>query len=107
MLRGWLQVAVPFLLPFALYFAYLAIRSSRAAANGAAANDADGSGGEGGAAAGAAGLPWLTMTVIGLALAAGVLFYTAITSGGRPGDAYVPARVEDGRRVPAEFQPRP
>ncbi|MCC7427318.1 MAG: hypothetical protein IT557_10455 [Alphaproteobacteria bacterium] len=106
MWRAWLEVAVPFLLPFALYFAYLAIRSQQAQGNGAAANDIGDGAGNGGAAAAASGPPWLLMTVIGLALAAGVLFYTAFTGGGRPGDAYVPTRVEDGRRVPAEFQPR-
>jgi hypothetical protein len=49
--------------------------------------------------------PWHWLAVAGAALVAAVLGVTALTGGGRPGEVYAPARIEDGRVVPGETKP--
>jgi len=119
MIRAWLEVLVPFLLPFAAYFAYLSVMRGRAPAQGGAVpgGDVDDEPGESKAGDGVAAAggddaaaptrepPWLLLTAIGLVLVGAILFWTALTSGAGPDMAYQPGHFEDGHYIPPRFVP--
>lgn len=48
--------------------------------------------------------PWFWLTIAGFGVLVVVLAITAATGGGKPGQEYIPPRMEDGRIVPGEFR---
>ena len=83
MLRVWLQVLVPFLAPFAVYFVWrLLVTRERAFLERT---------------------PWYVLTLAGLALAAASVASLAFITGAPPDVIYVPPHMEDGQVVPGRF----
>ena len=81
MLRILFQYLLPLLLPFLLYLSYVAL--SRGRTPGWLAD-----------------APWAALTAAGVALMVVGLVTWTLTTGGDPGERYVPARIEDGRVIP-------
>lgn len=81
MLRLVLQYLLPLLLPFLVYFAYVAIARGRTPGRLQEA-------------------PWLALGVAGLVLVAASLVTWSLLSGAPPEEVYLPPRFEDGRVVP-------
>lgn len=85
MLRAWLQVLVPFLAPFAVYFVWrLLVTRERALLERT---------------------PWYVLTLVGLALAAVSLASLAFITGAPPDVTYEPPHMQDGQVVPGRFVP--
>ena len=85
MTRILLQVALPILLPFALYFGYVYVmRRSGARAP--------------------IKLPWPWLLGTGVALAALVVAALTLLGGAEPGALYVPPQTEDGKIIPGHFE---
>lgn len=85
-MRGIIQGILLFLIPFALYFAWLLLMRRLGP-----------DGGEGGRAIAWRDAPWLVLTLAGVVLLAGGLLWFAEQRAMRPGEPYQPARLEDGR----------
>ena len=83
MLRLLLQYLLPLLLPFLAWLLYARL------AHRAGLEDA----------------PWLGLASAGVGLLAVSLVTWGLLSGSEPGEAYLPARVEDGRLVPGRTEP--
>jgi len=79
-MRGFLQALIPFLIPFAAYFAWGWISRRENLLRGNV-------------------VPWIALSFAGLVLAAGVLFLFAETSALDEDGVYRPARIEDGRII--------
>jgi len=93
MIRAFLTIILPLLLPTALYLLW-AIAMRRAEAVGL--SDL------------LRGLPWLWLGAAGLALLAGVLVLVAFGFGRSDDTAhYVPPRTVDGKIVPGHVEPVP
>jgi hypothetical protein len=90
MLREFLTLVVPLLLPTAFYLIWL--RAMRWA--------------EPGRGASWEGPPWVWLAASGVALAALVLFVVTVHFGTATPGIYVPAHVENGRIVPGRIVPR-
>lgn len=89
MIRVAFEIIVLFLLPTLVYLAYAFL--ARADKPGASIWD---------------GLPVLWLIAAGSALAFTVLIVFGDTSsGGRPGQIYMPPEVKDGKIVPGHFKP--
>jgi hypothetical protein len=89
MLREFLTLVVPLLLPTALYLVWLrAMRWSEA----------------GGAVAWHK-LPWVWLALTGVVLTALVLFVVTVGFGTTVRGTYVPPHVENGRIVPGHIEP--
>lgn len=85
-MRGIVQGILLFLIPFALYFAWLFLMRRV------------GPDGNGGARVVAwRDVPWLMLTVTGVVVLAVGLLWFAEQRAMRPGEPYQPARLEDGR----------
>ena len=84
MVRVLLEVVLPFLAPFLLFFAY------RWAASHGVALDAR--------------QPWYLLVVCGLVLVCLSLISTALLDRGPPDAVYVPSHLEGGRIVPGELR---
>lgn len=86
MARVLLEVVLPFLAPFLLFFLYLLLvtRGRRRLER----------------------VPWFVLVICGLALACLGLVAPAFLGGHPPGGEYVPPHVENGRIVPAETRQR-
>jgi hypothetical protein len=87
--RVFLTVVLPLLAPLALYVAYVLLverRRARAAEDGPPP-------------AWWVAAPWPLLVAAGVGCAAAVAVTLALTGGQEPGDAYRPARMEDGRVV--------
>lgn len=94
-MRILLTVVLPLVLPTLVYIAYVALveaRRVRAAE-------------EGRPAPWWATAPWPWLVGIGVLLLGASLGSMALTGGGRPGEVYVPAHMEDGRLVPPSSKP--
>ena len=93
MIRAFLTVILPLLLPTALYLLWaFAMRRAEAAGVGDLLRD----------------LPWVWLAAAGLALLAAVLVLAALGFGGSADTAhYVPPRAVDGRIVPGHVEPAP
>jgi hypothetical protein len=85
MLRAWLQVALPFVAPFAVYFVWrlLVVRRPDFLER----------------------TPWYLLTLAGVALAAASLVSLAFLTGSPPEGVYVPPHMKDGEIVPGRFAP--
>ena len=85
-MRIFLQVVLPFLLPFVAFAVHrlLVTRGRRFLENA----------------------PWYRLTVLGLALACISLAALAFVGGVKPGGVYVPSRIEGGRIVPGTVERR-
>ena len=81
MLRVLLHYLLPLILPFAAYFAYVALARGRVGPW-------------------LERTPWLILTASGVALLAASLVTWGLTSGDPAGGIYLPPRLEDGRIVP-------
>jgi hypothetical protein len=90
MIRVVLEIIVLFLLPTAVYLAYAFL----AREEGATSRLWDGA-------------PVVWLIAAGAALAFTVLIAFGDTSGGRPGEIYVPPEVKDGKIIPGHFKPAP
>lgn len=90
MIRVVLEIIVLFLLPTAAYLAYAFLSREE----GSASSIWDG-----------APVVWLIAAGAGLAFT--VLIAFGDTSGGRPGEIYVPPEMKDGKIVPGHFKPAP
>jgi hypothetical protein len=86
MLRKLLTIALPLVLPFVLYWAYLSLARRRAGA---------------GAAPGWQDAPWIWMAGAGVVLMIAALAAFGLTSGVEPGTKLVPPTFDDGRIVPS------
>lgn len=85
MLRIFLQMVLPFLAPFILFFAYRLV-----AARGASF---------------ASGSPWYLLTIMGLVLVCLSMVMATLVGRGAPDAVYQPSRIENGRIVPGELRP--
>ncbi len=85
-MRGVVQGILLFLIPFALYFAWLFLMRRVGPDNG-----------EGQPAIAWRDAPWLLLTVAGVIVLAVGLLWFAEQRAMQPGERYVPARLEDGR----------
>jgi phosphoglycerol transferase MdoB-like AlkP superfamily enzyme len=93
MIRAFLTIILPLLLPTALYLLW-AMTMRRAEAAGVVEI--------------LRGLPWLWLGVAGLALLAGVLVLVALGFGRSADTArYVPPRTVNGKIVPGHIEPAP
>lgn len=85
MVRILVEVVLPFLAPFLVFFGYrLLVTRGRGLLERT---------------------PWYVLITCGLALACLSLVSLAFTGGAEPGGAYRPARIEGGRIVPGEVVP--
>jgi len=89
MLREFLTLVVPLLLPTALYLLW--VRAARWP--------------EAGGAAAWRKLPWVWLAVTGVALTALVLFVVTVGFGTATPGVYVPPRVENGEILPGHVEP--
>lgn len=85
-MRGAIQGILLFLIPFALYFGWLFLMR-RAGPDG----------GEEGRSLEWRDAPWLVLTLAGVAVLVVGLLWFAERHAMKPGERYVPARLEDGR----------
>lgn len=90
MIRIALEIIVLFLLPTAAYLAYAFL--TRDADSKSSIWD---------------GAPIAWLIAAGAALAFTVLIAFGDTSGGRPGEIYVPPEMKDGKIIPGHFKPAP
>ncbi len=93
MLRIFISYIVPFLLPMAGYAAWIWYRGVHAERHGGEAPSFE----QG---------PWPLMLFLGALLTLGILAFGALTTGGEPGDIYVPPHPENGKMVPGQTKPR-
>jgi len=93
MLRILYSYVVPFLLPAAVYAAWVWYRVRYVARHGGEAPKLE----QG---------PWPLLLFLGAVLAFGMLALTALTQGGSPDATYVPPRLENGRIVPGHLEPK-
>jgi hypothetical protein len=93
MIRAFLTVILPLLLPTALYLLWaVAMRRAEAAGVGELLR----------------GLPWVWLSAAGFALLTAVLIMAALGFGRNADPAhYVPPHTEDGRIVPGHVEPGP
>lgn len=89
MTRFLVQVLLPLLLPVLIFLVW-AWLSSRSQDKGSLVAKVQNG-------------PWFWLIVAGFVLMLGAVTYTALTSGGEPGETYTPPRLEDGRVVPGRF----
>ncbi len=86
MMRKLLTVALPLLLPFVLYWAYLSLSRRRAGAAAAAPRP---------------DVPWLWIAGAGVALMIASLAAFGLSGGVAPGTRLVPPTLVDGKVVPS------
>ena len=93
MSRILLTYIVPFLMPAAVYAAWVWYRTRYAARHGGEAPKLE----QG---------PWPMLMFAGAVLAFAVLASTALIRGGDPDEAYIPPHLENGAMVPGHLEPR-
>ncbi|MEQ9448051.1 MAG: DUF6111 family protein [Rhodospirillaceae bacterium] len=91
MTRILLTYIVPFLLPIAVYAAWVWYRTAYAARHGGEAPKFEKG-------------PWPLLLFLGALLALAVMGAVGLNRGGDAGAAYEPARIEDGRIVPGRLE---
>jgi len=91
MLRVFLTIVVPLLLPTALYLLWVGTLGSS----------------QEGTALSWAALPWVWLAGAGAVLLAIVLFVVTVRFGSPQEGVYVPPRWEDDQIVPGHIEPRP
>ena len=87
MLRKLFTIALPLLLPFLLYWAYLSLARRRATAAGGPSRWQD--------------APWIWMAAAGVVLMIASLAAFGLSSGVKPGTRLIPPTVVDGKIVPS------
>ena len=92
MSRILITYIVPFLLPAAVYAAWVWYRTGYAARHGGAAPRLE----QG---------PWPLLLFLGALLAFAFLAATALMRGGPPDSTYVPPHLENGQMVPGHLEP--
>jgi hypothetical protein len=98
MLRVFLTIVLPLLLPTAVYVAWL--MATQWSAREAAGGSAQGEGVRWTA------LPWIWLAASGVVLLVLVLLTVEVHFGAPETGTYVPPRYEDGRIVPSHIEPR-
>jgi hypothetical protein len=93
MIRILITYLLPFLLPIVGYAAWIWYRAWHAERHGGEAPKFE----QG---------PWPLMLFLGAVLSLGVLAVGALTTGGAPGDVYVPAHLENGKLIPGQTRPQ-
>ena len=93
MLRIMYTYVVPFLMPAAVYAAWVWYRMRYVAQHGGEAPKLE----QG---------PWPLLLFLGAILAFGVLALSALTQGGSPDATYVPPHLENGQVVPGHLEPK-
>jgi len=93
MLRAFLTTIVPFLLPMTGYAVWIWYRTRYAQKHGGEAPRFE----QG---------PWPLMLFLGAMLSLAVLGVVALTTGGAPGEVYVPPHLENGKVVPGRSRPQ-
>lgn len=94
MTRIALTYLIPFLLPIAGYSLWIWYRTRYAEKHGGEAPEFEKG-------------PWPLMLFLGAILSLAVLGFSALTTGGAPGDTYVPAHLENGKLVPGKTEKKP
>jgi hypothetical protein len=89
MIRVVIENVLLFLLPTAMYIAYVLLTRRGNTSAGAVINDAP--------------LVWLFVTGA-LLVGATLVYYASITPGGKPGAVYTPPRVKDGHIEPGTLK---
>jgi Family of unknown function (DUF6111) len=89
MIRVVIENVLLFLLPTAMYIAYVLLTRGSSTSAGAVINDAP--------------LVWLFITGA-LLVGATLVYYASITPGGKPGAVYTPPRVKDGHIEPGTLK---
>ena len=89
MIRVVIENVLLFLLPTAVYIAYVLLTRREASSAGAVLNDAP--------------LVWLFVAGA-LMVVATLIYYASITPGGTPGQVYVPPHMKDGRIEPGQLK---
>jgi Family of unknown function (DUF6111) len=92
MVRILLNYLVPFLLPITGYALWVWYRARHAAKHGGEIPKFE----QG---------PWPLMLFLGALLTLAVLAVGALSSGGAPGDTYIPPHLENGKVVPGRTKP--
>jgi hypothetical protein len=90
MLRVFLTIVLPLLLPTALYLLWVAVLGSRE-----------------GVAMSWVAVPWIWLAGAGVILLTIVLFVVTVHFGSSQEGVYVPPRWEGGRIVPGHVEPKP
>jgi hypothetical protein len=88
MIRVVIENILLFLLPTAMYAAYVLLMRRRATTAGEALNDA----------------PLVWLFIAGAVLVVTTLVFYGSTSGGKPGQVYIPPQVKNGRIEPGHMQ---
>jgi hypothetical protein len=88
MIRIVIENILLFLLPFAMYVAYMLLTRRGTTSAGAMINDA----------------PLIWLFIAGAVLVVGTLIYYGSTSGGKPGQVYIPSRMKDGQIEPGRME---
>lgn len=88
MIRVIIENVLLFLLPTAMYVGYVLLMRRGATSAGEEINDA----------------PLVWLFVAGAALVVATLAFYGSTSGGKPGQVYVPPQVKDGRITPGHME---
>ena len=89
MVRVVLENILLFLLPTAVYIAYILLTRRGASSTGEVINDAP--------------LVWLFIAGA-LMVAATLVYYATITPGGKPGQVYIPPHMKDGHIEPGQLK---
>ena len=89
MIRVVIENILLFLLPTAVYFAYVLLTRRGVSTTGEVINDAP--------------LVWLFVAGA-LMVAATLVYYATVTPGGSPGQVYTPPRMKDGRIEPGQLK---
>jgi Family of unknown function (DUF6111) len=84
---------LPFLLPAAVYAAWVWYRTGYVARHGGEAPRLERG-------------PWPLLMFLGAVLAFAVLAVTALTRGGSPDETYVPPHLENGAMIPGHLEPK-
>jgi hypothetical protein len=88
MIRVVIENILLFLLPTAMYVAYVLLTRRGAVSAGTVMNDA----------------PLVWLFIAGALLVVATLIYYGSTSGGKPGQTYIPSRMKDGQIEPGEMK---
>lgn len=91
MLRVFLTIVLPLILPTALYVLWMQLARPAVGDDGVAWR----------------AMPWIWLVVAGAALLALVLFVVTVHFGTAQPGTYVPPRYENGRILPGHVEPKP
>ncbi len=93
MIRVLLQIVLPLVLPFLIYWGYLQLARSRARAAGRPETDLQ-----------VAEVPWTWLATAGVVLVLITMIGVGLLGGADPEAVYEPPRYEDGKIVPGRMR---